>query len=381
MRRIIAFSILAVSFVIVFSAPSMAQFGKKGKGGGQFGFGGGMQFGGGQFGGGQFGGMQMQIRPGGAGGMSDPGVLFDQLSKGRGFFLVNDTRTLREPLTRYLQEKGITNGQVTRDQFTSFMSSMTAGGGFNMMRGPQGGGGPNPGMGRQGGFSGGGIPGGGAMFGGAQMNPVDALSQWADSDFKFRDRNGDGFLNMDEMSDQLKVDLGRWDFTRDNLIDVEEYKAFFVTRFQEGRGRDNQLSPNPIAVIIEEEIDWDKRPDVLRAGKLDPKVLPDWFMKLDTDRDGQVALYEWRRDDRRIEEFAEWDRDDDGLITPEEAISKHRQSMVARNGDSSESPSMFTRFSENGANPWAGKGKKGGDKGKKGNDRSSFSWPGFKLPK
>ncbi|MBX9680400.1 MAG: hypothetical protein K2X38_16705, partial [Gemmataceae bacterium] len=73
---------------------------------------------------GRFGGQGGGPQGGGSGGFGgpprDPGAIFDYLSKGRGFFLLTDTRSLREPLTKYSQEKGITDGKITREHFTAF---------------------------------------------------------------------------------------------------------------------------------------------------------------------------------------------------------------------------------------------------------------------
>lgn len=63
----------------------------------------------------------------------------------------------------------------------------------------------------------------------------------------------------------------------------------------------------------------DARPTVYRAGKL-PKGLPPWFEQLDTDKDGQIGLYEWRKAGKSLEEFAEIDANGDGFITFEEAL-------------------------------------------------------------
>jgi EF hand len=62
------------------------------------------------------------------------------------------------------------------------------------------------------------------------------------------------------------------------------------------------------------------RPVVLRYGKLPVKDLPSWFTTLDTDKDGQIGLYEWRADGRRIAEFQTFDLNNDGLITAEEYL-------------------------------------------------------------
>lgn len=55
----------------------------------------------------------------------------------------------------------------------------------------------------------------------------------------------------------------------------------------------------------------------IRYGKL-PPGLPDWFTELDTDRDGQVGLYEWRAAGRKTADFNLLDADGDGLIAPRE---------------------------------------------------------------
>src|SRR5207248_7408241 len=74
--------------------------------------------------------------------------------------------------------------------------------------------------------------------------------------------------------------------------------------------------------------DWEKRPVVYRAGKL-PKDLPKWFVELDQDGDGQISLAEWRRAGKSLEEFAKYDRNEDGLLTPAEVL---RYEALAKSG-------------------------------------------------
>jgi hypothetical protein len=155
--------------------------------------------------------------------------------------------------------------------------------------------------------------------------PVDVLRQRAESDFNLRDRNGDGFLNQDEMPDELKVELSKWDTNRDNLIDLDEYKYYYGA--QRERRREDRNQQNIPTTIVKEDDDLDARPVMLRVGKLHAaKELPNWFVTLDTDKDGQVALWEWRRAGKNLDEFREWDRNDDGYITPEEAIYRQHLS-------------------------------------------------------
>ena len=51
-----------------------------------------------------------------------------------------------------------------------------------------------------------------------------------------------------------------------------------------------------------------------------PKNLPAWFKDYDTDRDGQVGLYEWQAKKDVLEEFNKYDLNNDGYITIEELI-------------------------------------------------------------
>ena len=327
--------------------------------------------------------------PGGGGmGRSDPNQIFEFLSKGRGYFLLTDTRSLREPLTQYLKDKGITNGQVTRDVFTAFNEQMKA-----RMGGSTGGPsqGFNPGAFNPQGF---GKKGFGGNFdpnsqgpGGPRMQmPIgmdqgnqggDALNQWADSEFKRRDQNGDGFLNVSEMSDSLKADMSKYDTNRDNLIGFDEYKGFFSARFQGGRRGDGDQQPvNPVTILIEEE-DLDKRPLVLRAGKLPKDGLPGWFTELDTDKDAQVGLYEWRKGGKDVPEFPSWDRNNDGYITPEEAMNKQRdlQLASAKEGGDGQRPGFRTGKGSGSGSGNGGNNNGGERKGKGGPFKFEFKRP------
>ncbi|MEM6330535.1 MAG: hypothetical protein AAF790_09825 [Planctomycetota bacterium] len=55
-----------------------------------------------------------------------------------------------------------------------------------------------------------------------------------------------------------------------------------------------------------------------------PEGLPGWFVDRDTNGDGQVAMHEYSRSwsDRKAEEFARYDANGDGMVTPEEVIDR-----------------------------------------------------------
>jgi hypothetical protein len=193
---------------------------------------------------------------------------------------------------------------------------------------------------------------------------ADVINQLADADFRRRDINGDGKLNQDEMPVPLRFALAKWDKNGDGLIDMYEYRDYYSARLAGGGGDDS--GTRGIASIIIEEEELDRKPVVFRAGGTMPAGLPPWFKDLDTDGDGQVALYEWRRAGKNLDEFKNWDLNDDGLITPEEAIKclamnspkgSANSSLAAANSTfSAERPQMKGK----GGGDWKGKKKNGG---------------------
>lgn len=71
----------------------------------------------------------------------------------------------------------------------------------------------------------------------------------------------------------------------------------------------------------------EERPVAMRYGKL-PKGLPNWYDENDTDKDGQVSLYEWRKSGRETKEFLEMDLNGDGLVTADEYLRFARQKNI-----------------------------------------------------
>jgi Ca2+-binding EF-hand superfamily protein len=336
LRHLLGLALLGLSAWLTLPTGALGQFRGKGNFPPGGGFPGGGFPGGGFQGGGFPGGGRM---PGGGMMGGDLSGMFDRLARGRPYFLINDTSSLRGPLMQFAQERGITNGQITREQFTQFTekmkTQMTQGGFGQVARQPfvSAPGGFTPGGFSPSGFSG--VPG---QFPGA--NPIDMMGQWAEGEFRRRDQNGDNQLNQDEMPDSLRQDLNRWDSNRDGLIDQGEYRGYMLSRF----GQDNQQA-NPVTIILEEELDL--RPTVYRAGKM-PKE-PRWLEELDTDKDGQVGLYEWRRGGKDLDDFRTYDPNDDGFITAEEALRVYAgkkangSTSVASSDGRGERPSFMNR--------------------------------------
>jgi hypothetical protein len=74
------------------------------------------------------------------------------------------------------------------------------------------------------------------------------------------------------------------------------------------------------------------RPTMLRADQLQANVSA-WFNRLDTDHDGQIGLYEWVDAGLNPAEFKMIDRNDDGLITPEEMDTQMKGGMIVPNSN------------------------------------------------
>ncbi len=309
------------------------QGGFPGGGRGQGGGGGGQGFGGQGFGGKGFGGGGFGQGGGGKGGWGgggggrsgfDPGAMFDGMANGKNVINRADlTNPMQQGMfDRFAGNLNITNGVMTRDQFTQAMSM---------------GGGRGRGKGGNGGGGGGGNP-GNAWGGGGGWNvnspAADPMASMAESAFRKLDLNGDGVLNFDEMTESLKAEKDKWDLNKDGFIDFNEFKAYLQARMQQitGDGGDG----SGVADAEVEKAEEDKKPVVYRAGKL-PKELPSWFAELDTDQDAQVGLYEWKKSGRSLDEFFAMDRNGDGFLTIEEVLHAGRSGVegarvVAANG-------------------------------------------------
>jgi Ca2+-binding EF-hand superfamily protein len=289
-KKLLALALLAgagLGLLLIPTTVTVAQqFGGKGKGKG-----GGFNQGGGPGGGGPGGKM--------GGMMSDPDKVFDWMSRGQGFIVISNMKGgMRDPMQEWANANGVTSGQLTREQFAHFAQWFQEKIASGQVPG---------------------LPGGGKGGQQGNMDP-DAM---AAQRFKDADANGDGYLTEDEMSNRMKTMQPngqplwkKYDKNNDGKLDLEEYKAYFRDAIAQ-RGNNNNQVGGADEVIMEE--DWEKRPVVFRAGKL-PKELPAWFAQLDTDNDGQVGYYEWRKSGKSFEEFSAMDRNGDGLLTAEEVL-------------------------------------------------------------
>ena len=234
-------------------------------------------------------------RGGPGGGNFDPGQFFDQLANGKDVWNRAETEPrFQRMFDRVASTLGITNGQITRQQFMAYQDQRAA-----------------------------------QRRGGRRGND----DSTAEGMFARLDTNGDGVLNFDEMPPDLRSERELWDKDKNGMIDLQEFKAYYQARIQPPQpaqqasgGANNQPQDQqwpgyyywdyaPQAPAEEER----KPPVVYRPGKL-PKELPAWFTQIDTDQDGQIGLYEWKASGRTLQEFDEIDRNKDGFLTVDEVL-------------------------------------------------------------
>jgi Ca2+-binding EF-hand superfamily protein len=236
---------------------------------------------------------------GGRGGFGkmggDPMMFFNMLSKGSDT-IVRDQLDDRGKMMfdGMARRMNITGGQITRQQYEQSVKDRAQGGGFGSGAPPAPGGAQTD-TGR------GGMPNTEAM---------------ADEWFDRHDRDRDGLLSNEEMSESLLAEKEKWDTNHDGFIDRTEFRAYFAARIQAMQQERAALGPTSTS----EEQDQGRAPAVAyRAGKL-PKDIPPWFAQLDTDGDGQIGVYEWRKSGRPLSEFKKYDRNGDNFITVEEVM-------------------------------------------------------------
>jgi Ca2+-binding EF-hand superfamily protein len=150
--------------------------------------------------------------------------------------------------------------------------------------------------------------------------------------FRSYDRNNDGKITSAEMrQSRYGADLPMYDKNRDGVITMNEMEYRYARRRTENAqqtanqarsGRRDEKKKDE-----EEEAfgyQWGDRKSYRRIPLEErlPGGLPDWFAQNDADADGQVAMMEFSTawTDGVMEEFNQFDLNQDGLITPRECL-------------------------------------------------------------
>jgi Ca2+-binding EF-hand superfamily protein len=266
--------------------------------------------------------------PGGGrmGGRMNPDMLFNMMSQGKDYIVIAELRVGRDQAEAYAQRKGITNGQLTREQFADYMQERFA------QRQAERGGAP-----------------------GGSGDPAKDM-------FDRLDRNRDGVLSDDEIPSSMRADLGKWDANRDGKIQLDEYRAFFKANAP-AESASSASAPGVIVSPTNPLEELDKRATVYRSGNLPPELQRTWFEECDTDKDGQVGLYEWKAAGYTVADFKAVDANGDGFITAEEALRYVRKN----GGGNTNATRVAGGFGQGqGGGRWQGMGGGGGGWGGQG---------------
>jgi hypothetical protein len=313
-----------------------------------------------------------------------PEERFKELAKGKDYIVIAEMPFFfKGGMEKYASENGITDGKLTLQQYVSysdaFKKQMEKGGMWN--KGNPQGGGTIP------------IKIGDLKQGGkfdikmVEQKPETPeefearLKKETDAYFKRQDQNGDGVLNLDEMSPSLRANYKKFDKNKDDLIDYDECKEYMRAKLKgeldgqkgenkKGDDKKGSSSSGTFEIIIELSV-LEERPVVYTGTQL-PAGLPAWFAELDKDKDGQIGLYEWLGAKKPLSEFKAMDRNQDGFLTPDEVL-------FFINGGVEPAAASAESGSPNTAAPGdkKGKGKFGGfPGGKKGGGNKSFPFKG-----
>jgi Ca2+-binding EF-hand superfamily protein len=246
--------------------------------------------------------------PGGWGGRggpsksSDPNGFFDRVSGGKDVWKKSESDPKYHSLfDRIAEQLGVTNGEITRQQFVDYMQNKLTQRGM--------------------------APAGPSPAGTSDPN-ADPYAKFAEASFRALDKNGDGRLDYNEMPPDLQAELSKWDTNNNGTIELDEYKRYYAAKRQQRTADLSEMRASygagaPVVTPAMSRTAPGKaepqKPLVYTKNNL-PKEMPSWFRQL-ADDDAQIAFYQWKAAGRSLNEFRQYDLNNDGFITVPEVLA------------------------------------------------------------
>ena len=109
--------------------------------------------------------------------------------------------------------------------------------------------------------------------------------------------------------------LERYDFNRNNQLDPQEMSSVGISIAKVDYDRNGSVDENEFARYLNEELE--------REANANQEAIPTWFFERDGDGDKQVLMSEFTEewDEAKLEEFASYDHNRDGMITINEVLT------------------------------------------------------------
>jgi Ca2+-binding EF-hand superfamily protein len=153
----------------------------------------------------------------------------------------------------------------------------------------------------------------------------DRIRQYAKSLMKQYDKNGNGQLEKEEWS-EMKPEYRAADKNHNDVITLEELTDFLAA--------DSGSGPRQSSSVAVATSAGASNAVGVNAGKSKfrlptpterlPKDIPGWFITADTSGDGVVSMLEFIKvkgdTEAAAKEFAQYDLNNDGVVTPQEAV-------------------------------------------------------------
>lgn len=180
------------------------------------------------------------------------------------------------------------------------------------------------------------------------------VRRYAEGLLKQHDENKNGVLEKDEWN-KMRGEPGKADLDRDGVLTLDE-----LTEHVGNFGKDSSSSSSSTS-SSESSRSWGSRSSDSKSGSSSwgsrsrsesssrestdrkhnrlltpterlPKGLPTWFARNDADADGQVTMAEYSTswNETTVIEFNRFDKNSDGVITPEECLIGEKEKVVKK---------------------------------------------------